>query len=68
MECIKLIKNAFLFYVDTTPQSENMVFTAIENSNASFELSFSALDKQRRPANISLDIIKGWKIICTHPL
>ncbi|KAL9976385.1 hypothetical protein ACROYT_G013683 [Oculina patagonica] len=44
---------------DTTPRSQNKVFTALENSNASFELTFSALDKQRRAANISLDIIKG---------
>ena len=49
----------YLFCVDTSPQFQNKVFIALENSNASLELTFSALDKQRRPANISLDIIKG---------
>ena len=48
-----------MFCVDTSPQFQNKVFIALENSNASLELTFSALDKQRRPANISLDIIKG---------
>ena len=48
-----------LFCVDTSPQFKSEVFTVLENSNASLELALSALDKQRRPANISLDIIKG---------
>lgn len=49
----------YLFCVDTSPQFQNKVFIALENSNASLELTFSALDKQRRPANTSLNIIKG---------
>ncbi|KAJ7381533.1 Cadherin cytoplasmic C-terminal, partial [Desmophyllum pertusum] len=59
-DSIKVFSQAAELHVfDTTPQFENKVFTAQENSNASFELTFSALDEQRRPANVSLDIIKG---------
>ncbi|KAJ7394203.1 Cadherin EGF LAG seven-pass G-type receptor 2 [Desmophyllum pertusum] len=59
---IKVFSQAAELHVfDTTPRArfEQKVFTAQENSNASFELKFSALDKQHRPANVSLDIIKG---------
>lgn len=52
--------------VDTSPQFQNKVFTALENSKASLELTFSALDKKRRPANISLDIIKGLENYLTR--
>ncbi|XP_022800058.1 uncharacterized protein LOC111337931 isoform X2 [Stylophora pistillata] len=44
---------------DTTPQSENREFNSTENKNASFELSFSALDKERKDAYVSLVIVKG---------
>ena len=45
--------------VDTRPQFESKEFTASEDSNVSVELTFSALNKQRRRASVSLVIVKG---------
>ena len=52
--------NFIYFAVDTTPQFETREFNATENKNASFELPFSALDKERMAAIVSLVIVKGW--------
>ena len=50
---------AVIVVLDTKPQFESKEFTASEDSIASIELMFSALNKQRRPANVSLMIVKG---------
>ena len=47
-------------FVDTSPQFENRVLTAPENSNVSIELNVSALNKRRRPANVFIMIVKGF--------
>ena len=46
-------------FVDTSPQFENQVLTAEENSNVSIELNVSALNKRRRPADVFM-IVKGF--------
>ncbi|XP_067044679.1 uncharacterized protein [Acropora muricata] len=46
---------------ETTPQFESEEVTSPENRNISIQLDFSALDKQRAPANVSVSIIKGNK-------
>ena len=46
-------------FVDTSPQFENQVLTAPENSNVSIELNVSALNKRRRPADVFIMIVKG---------
>lgn len=55
-----IFTNFIYFAVDTTPQFETREFNATENKNASFELPFSALDKERMAAIVSLVIVKGW--------
>ena len=55
-----IFNNFIYFAVDTTPQFETREFNATENKNASFELPFSALDKERVAAIVSLVIVKGW--------
>lgn len=47
-------------FVDTSPQFENQVLTAPENSNVSIELNVSALNKRRRPADVFIMIVKGF--------
>ena len=47
-------------FVDTSPQFENQVLTVPENSNVSIELNVSALNKRRRPADVSIMIVKGF--------
>ena len=47
-------------FVDTSPQFENQVLTAEENSNVSIELNVSALNKRRRPADVFIMIVKGF--------
>ena len=50
---------AVIVVLDTKPQFESKEFIASEDSIVSIELMFSALNKQRRPANVSLMIVKG---------
>ena len=47
-------------FVDTSPQFENQVLNAPENSNVSIELNVSALNKRRRPADVFIMIVKGF--------
>ena len=47
-------------FVDTSPQFENQVLTALENSIVSIELNVSALNKRRRPADVFIMIVKGF--------
>ena len=47
-------------FVDTSPQFENQVVTAPENSNVSIELNVRALNKRRRPADVSVMVVKGF--------
>ena len=47
-------------FVDTSPQFENQVLIAPENSNVSIELNVSALNKRRRPADVFIMIVKGF--------
>ena len=54
-----IVAAAVIVVLDTKPQFESKEFTASEDSNVSIELMFSALNKQRRPANVSLMIVKG---------
>lgn len=53
--------------VDTSPQFENQVLTAPENSNVSIELNVSALNKRQRPADVFIMIAKGF-IYCFYYL
>ena len=54
-----IVVAAVIVVLDTKPQFESKEFTAFEDSNVSVELPFSALNKQHRPANVSLVIVKG---------
>ena len=47
-------------FVDTSPQFENQVLTAPENSNVSIELNVRALNKRRRPADVFVMVVKGF--------
>ena len=47
-------------FADTSPQFENQVLTASENSDVSIELNVSAVNKRRRPADLFIMIVKGF--------
>ena len=51
---------SFFFFVDTSPQFGNEELTSPEDRNISLQLTFSALDKHRLPANVSFVIGEGW--------
>ena len=63
-----IFTNFIYFAVDTTPQFETREFNDTENKNASFELPFNALDKERMAAIVSLVIVKVGKENGKYPL